>query len=215
MKYFFSALCIAVLLSFVWRYYFDIYRVTNHSMHPTLLDGDKVLVKKRAGTDIARESIVLFNQAGSVYIKRCIGMPGEKLEIRAGKVVINDSAVDTAFTSSVPDTAINQIILAFYGHTWSNDNFGPVVIPKAGLTIDLNGNSTAIYSEAIQQETGISESNEWARFLADNRQYTFKKDYFFMLGDNRHHSEDSRTFGYIERGNIVGVMQRVLFSSAH
>ena len=90
---------------------------------------------------------------------------------------------------------------------WNIDNFGPLVLPKKGMTITLNDSTIALYSTAIEQY----EHNRLGKSGNDitlNGQkvttYTFKMNYYWMMGDNRHDSLDSRFWGYVPEDHIIG-----------
>ena len=80
-------------------------------------------------------------------------------------------------------------------YNWNEDNFGPIVMPKKGVTVTLSKDNIALYRKLIRDYENRTLSYKDNAILIDGEptdQYTFSKNYFWMMGDNRHRSEDSR-----------------------
>ena len=205
----------------------------------------------------------------SNYVKRCVGIPGDNLEIKDGIIFINgkelilperakpqysykvaydnkvaidfenlikdlditdpygaNATMDTIYFSALPFASVEKLkstagiksvtrIISkakdktIFPHTedWNNDNMGPIYIPQEGKSVALNLETLPFYSNIITDYEGNKleiVGNDIYINGKKSTSYTFKQDYFWMMGDNRHNSEDSRYWGYVPENHIVG-----------
>ena len=92
-------------------------------------------------------------------------------------------------------------------YPWNNDNFGPIYIPKAGATVEINAKTIPLYKKIIRDYEHNEVKVTGNKVFINGKEahsYTFKQNYYWMMGDNRDHSEDSRTWGYVPEDHIVG-----------
>jgi len=209
------------------------------------------------------------------FIKRCIGLPGDSVEVRHNWVYVNGmpqdsiqylqflyhivtdgtpinhkklemlniSLADIQFSNGqyilplhtqslaeirklpnvklvkqieFPQGEWDSITFPFTGDLkWNRDNYGPIWIPKKGVTIPLNLANLPLYERVIDVYEGNDLKVQNGQILINGKTvttYTFKMDYYWMMGDNRHNSADSRFWGFVPEDHIVGQPKFVYIS---
>ena len=92
-------------------------------------------------------------------------------------------------------------------YSWNKDEFGPIYIPQAGKTVDLNLEVLPLYKRIITAYEGNTVDVKGNQIIINGEvanTYTFKQDYYWMMGDNRHNSQDARMWGYVPFDHVVG-----------
>lgn len=204
------------------------------------------------------------------YIKRCIAIGGDSLEVRNKQVYINGAPAENPkqlkFVYQVQSEALNwnkvlelgidipqNKVVPYYLSSddinelkkldpnikiesfdmtpyssglfphdpvnfpgWTVDNYGPIYIPKKGATVELTPQTIALYRRVIDVYENNDFKEENGQYLINgvaSTSYTFKQDYFWAMGDNRHNSEDSRAWGFVPHDHIVGKPLFIWFST--
>ena len=165
------------------------------------------------------------------YVKRCVGLPGDTLQIVDGQVMIDGKAIENPenlhhlpLTKKMYDTLlgnkklISKIVMEpeeYAGQMyplnlytkWNRNNYGPIWIPAKGATITLTEDNLPIYERCIVAYEGnkleVKPDGIYINGEKTN-EYTFKMDYYWMMGDNRHNSADSRYWGFVPEDHVVG-----------
>ena len=148
-----------------------------------------------------------LNLAELYFDPRLPGYPAMPLteamleKVKAMKTVASVEPNIETFPTSGQDTEL----FPFTGKTrWTADNFGPIWIPKKGVTVPINPQTLPFYERIIK---------DYEHGSTDVTEYTFKQDYYFMMGDNRHNSLDSRYWGFVPEDHIVGTPSIVWLST--
>ena len=124
----------------------------------------------------------------------------------------NPLTVSVKKINHAPDNAIFPHVEKL---KWSQDNFGPIYIPKAGVTVKLDAESLPFYEQVIKNyEYNDLVVNGDEIYINGKKadSYTFKQDYFYLIGDNRHNSLDARYWGYVPFDHVLGKPVMVWFS---
>ncbi|MEX2116059.1 MAG: signal peptidase I [Bacteroidota bacterium] len=154
------------------------------------------------------------------YIKRCIGLPGDTVAIRQSRVFVNGR--EMLFSRNVKVNGSDGyaawqrgIRLNPPGRGYTENEYGPVVVPRRGDVISLKRATFDEWEEFIEREgrtPRIAADGTVTIDGAVSASYTVERDYYFMLGDNRSNSLDSRFWGFVPRENLVGEALLVYWS---
>lgn len=182
-------------------------------------------------TDPEKGDIIVFQFPGyrdevepqniEYWVKRCIGEPGDTIEIRNKVAFVNGEEYQIPpyinyLNPNAQPEAISDPQIFPKGSGWNSDNYGPLAIPKKGETIKLTKDNINVYETLINREHNakVVKVSDGKIFINNQEadSYTIQDDYYFMVGDNRDNSLDSRFWGFVPRENIIGTPMIIYWS---
>jgi signal peptidase I len=137
----------------------------------------------------------------------------EKTQLENSGMATSIERVDLSYRRGRLEMFPNAYLPEF--NAWDPDNFGPITLPSRGMTIELTPRNIALYRRAISTYEGHDLEIVDDDVRIDGQPattYTFGLDYYWMMGDNRHRSADSRMWGFVPETHIVGRASFVWFS---
>ena len=137
----------------------------------------------------------------------------EKTQLENSGMATSIERVDLSYRRGRLEMFPNAFLPEF--NAWDPDNFGPIALPSSGMTIELTPRNIALYRRAISAYEGHDLEIVGDDVRIDGQSattYTFGLDYYWMMGDNRHRSADSRMWGFVPETHIVGRASFVWFS---
>lgn len=145
------------------------------------------------------------------YIKRLIGLPGDTIQIKNRAVFVNGKLLPDPKTAKIdksfiiPKEHINPSIFP-KGAKFNEDNYGPIVVPKKGMKIQISPENIEQWLVFIEREGHKIEERDGKIFIdgIQSNVYTVERNYVFVMGDNRNNSLDSRFWGFVPVENIIG-----------
>ncbi len=161
-------------------------------------------------------------QLNYVYAKRCLGAPGDTVGTRNGHYYstgadpVGIPAEQEALLRTTPDSVLTWRGLEagqFAGlhEQWTIRDFGPLVVPARGMTVQLDSMGVRLYAKSICYETGTrpewSHGQAWLGGRAIS-EYTFQKNWYFFVGDHIVDSRDSRYVGFVPEEFVVGIVAK-------
>jgi signal peptidase I len=145
------------------------------------------------------------------YVKRCIGTPGDTIQVIDRVLYVNHAMIPfppntkfettTVYPNGYPDPEIFP-----KGSNFNQDYYGPIVVPKKGDIVKLNETTFPKWQTFIEREGHSCELSGSHVFVDGDalKSYTVERNYYFMMGDNRENSLDSRFWGFVPEQSIIG-----------
>lgn len=190
---------------------------TNNKLYPVPEHIRNRYAFKIKNTRAFYKDIDSFNITTHVYSQKsdAIWKLAELSYLEAEKLMHLNS-IDS-FHLKIADAPIRSKMFPWYQEkNWTLDNYGSIIIPKQGMKISLTNDTFNLYKEIIENYENTTIKKQKEVFFVDGKiitSYTFKKNYYFMMGDNRNDSQDSRYIGLIPEEKIVGKVSCILFSN--
>lgn len=210
--------CMLILLAnIVQAWIADVCRIPTNSMEDAIWSGDRIVVRKTACSNTGRNDIIVFNHPngdGTQLVKRCIGLPGDTVAIRKGEVYINGRMIATPSTVKIPSVD-HPVDFPLRSLGWTMNNYGPVVVPAKGMTVTLDTTNIALYRNTIRLEGHEVTCGDSVIYIDGELviDYKFRADGYFVMGDRRNNSLDSRYWGFVPCESVIGKAVLVYFSS--
>jgi len=234
-----DAIVFALVVSTIVRVLvFQSYHIPTESMESTQLAGDFLFVNNVSYgalipftewrvpgfTKPEAGDIVVFRwpiDPNIDYIKRCVGVAGDTIQIikkqlyNNGKIFPNPPKSQFIAGDSYPENQ-RWIDNAWpQNKPWNRDSYGPLYIPKKGDVIPMNAETFSLYEKCIIYDTKMKPRMVNNLVYLDGKiisEYTIQQDYYFMMGDNRENSLDSRYWGFVPYNNVKGTPLFTWFS---